>query len=140
MPRFAGGVLTTSLPSIRMLPDVASSRPAITRSNVDFPHPDGPTKITNSPSATSRSIPLSTSCLPKDLRIDVSCSEPNGVFLRFRIHAISDVERLPAFAETALQPDRRTGSHAFVGSKADPQRLNGIIHVAPKINILANGL
>ena len=31
-----------------------SSRPTIMRSRVDFPHPDGPTRMTNSPSATSR--------------------------------------------------------------------------------------
>src|SRR6187431_1708706 len=37
-----------------MSPEVMSSRPTIMRSNVDFPHPDGPTKIMNSPSAMSR--------------------------------------------------------------------------------------
>src|SRR5665811_526548 len=36
-----------------MLPSVMSSRPTIMRSSVDFPHPEGPTRITNSPSATS---------------------------------------------------------------------------------------
>ena len=35
-------------------PDVMSSSPTIIRSNVDFPHPDGPTRIMNSPSAMSR--------------------------------------------------------------------------------------
>ena len=30
-----------------------SSRPTIIRSSVDFPHPDGPTRIMNSPSAMS---------------------------------------------------------------------------------------
>ena len=37
-----------------MSPDVMSSRPTIIRSRVDFPHPDGPTRMMNSPSATSR--------------------------------------------------------------------------------------
>jgi hypothetical protein len=36
-----------------MSPDVMSSRPTIIRSSVDFPHPDGPTRIMNSPSAMS---------------------------------------------------------------------------------------
>src|SRR5918994_7206014 len=36
-----------------------SSRPAIIRRAVDFPHPDGPTKTTNSPSGMSKLI-LST--------------------------------------------------------------------------------
>src|SRR3954469_15013710 len=36
-----------------MSPLVMSSRPTIIRSRVDFPQPDGPTRIMNSPSATS---------------------------------------------------------------------------------------
>src|SRR5690606_22805640 len=36
-----------------MSPEVMSSRPTIIRSSVDFPHPDGPTRIMNSPSCTS---------------------------------------------------------------------------------------
>src|SRR5260370_19135146 len=53
-PRLVGGSDVTSAPSIRMRPDVTSSSPAIRRSNVDLPQPDGPTKTTNSPSAISR--------------------------------------------------------------------------------------
>src|SRR3712207_54693 len=37
-----------------MSPLVMSSRPTIIRSSVDFPQPDGPTRIMNSPSAMSR--------------------------------------------------------------------------------------
>src|SRR4051812_17097985 len=37
-----------------MSPLVMSSSPTIIRSSVDFPHPDGPTRIMNSPSAMSR--------------------------------------------------------------------------------------
>src|SRR3954452_16267373 len=36
-----------------MSPEVMSSRPTIMRSSVDLPQPDGPTRIMNSPSATS---------------------------------------------------------------------------------------
>src|SRR3954453_13750815 len=46
-------LLTTRSP-IRMSPSLTSSRPAIMRSAVVLPHPDGPTKTTNSPSWTSR--------------------------------------------------------------------------------------
>src|SRR5215216_7519953 len=35
-------------------PDVMSSSPTIIRSSVDFPQPEGPTRIMNSPSAMSR--------------------------------------------------------------------------------------
>src|SRR3954462_11486282 len=37
-----------------MSPLVMSSSPTIIRSSVDFPQPDGPTRIMNSPSAMSR--------------------------------------------------------------------------------------
>src|SRR3569623_1118629 len=45
------------------------SRPAIRRRSVDLPQPEGPTKITNSLSSMSRSMPLRTSTAPKDLRM-----------------------------------------------------------------------
>jgi hypothetical protein len=35
------------------VPEVTSSSPAIRRSSVDLPQPDGPTKTTNSPSSIS---------------------------------------------------------------------------------------
>ena len=41
-----------------MSPDVMSSRPTIIRSSVDLPHPDGPTRIMNSPSSMSRLMSL----------------------------------------------------------------------------------
>src|SRR3989344_3942489 len=47
-----------SRPSSSMVPSLTSSRPAISRSSVDLPQPDGPTKTTNSLSFTSRSMPL----------------------------------------------------------------------------------
>src|SRR5690606_30159463 len=55
-------------PSIRRSPAVISSSPAIMRSSVDLPQPDGPTKTTNSPSAMSRSTPLMISTEPNLLR------------------------------------------------------------------------
>src|ERR1700761_2688589 len=65
-PRLAGGVSTTFLPSIRMLPPVTSSSPAISRSSVVLPQPDGPTNTTKEPSAISRSAPLMMLTGPKD--------------------------------------------------------------------------
>src|SRR5215212_7667082 len=45
-----------------------SSRPAIIRRAVDFPHPEGPTKTTNSPSGISRFIlSTATTSSPKTL-------------------------------------------------------------------------
>jgi len=53
-PRSFGGRLVTSRPPISMVPSVGSVSPAIVSIVVDFPHPEGPTKVTNSPSSISR--------------------------------------------------------------------------------------
>src|SRR5262245_38148484 len=42
------------MPSIRIRPEVGVSRPAISRSNVDLPHPDGPTTVRTSLCPISR--------------------------------------------------------------------------------------
>ena len=47
---------------------MTSSSPAIIRSRVDFPHPDGPTRTTNSPSATCR---LERVDRPDAVRVDL---------------------------------------------------------------------
>ncbi len=54
MLRWLGLRLTTSRPSMRMLPSVGVSKPATMRRVVVLPQPDGPRKETNSPCATSR--------------------------------------------------------------------------------------
>src|SRR3954467_6895458 len=52
-----GGWFVTSTPWRRTRPDVGSSKPAIIRSVVVLPEPDGPSIEKNSPSPISRSIP-----------------------------------------------------------------------------------
>src|SRR5580692_2480935 len=61
MSRSFGGTSLTTSPPIMMSPSVMSSRPAIIRSVVDLPQPDGPTSTTNSWSAMSRSMPRTAS-------------------------------------------------------------------------------
>src|SRR3954447_2688781 len=51
--RSRGARSLTTLSPITISPSVMSSRPTIMRKRVDFPHPDGPTRIMNSPSCTS---------------------------------------------------------------------------------------
>src|SRR4029078_3076254 len=53
MSRSRGCASVRSRPSTTSAPAVTSSSPAIIRNNVDLPHPDGPTRTRNSPSATS---------------------------------------------------------------------------------------
>src|SRR3954451_24591682 len=51
--RSRGALSLTRSPSMTMSPEVMSSRPTIIRNSVDFPQPEGPTRIMNSPSSTS---------------------------------------------------------------------------------------
>ena len=59
----------TSRPSMRMEPDVGVSNPAIIRSVVVFPQPEGPRKETNSPFATVRLKSFTTRVVPKAFSI-----------------------------------------------------------------------
>src|ERR1700733_505304 len=61
MSRSLGALSLTTWPPIFSSPAVMSSRPATIRSAVDFPQPDGPTRIMNSPSAMSRLRSLTAS-------------------------------------------------------------------------------
>ena len=67
----------TSLPSIEIFPDVILSSPAIIRSKVDFPHPEGPTKVVKDSLLIFSEKFLMTWVLPKDLlrfSIEISAS------------------------------------------------------------------
>src|SRR5512138_886029 len=58
MPRARGGRSVTTLPPMSTSPWVGSSSPAIIRSRVDLPEPEGPRKTRNSPSRVARSTSL----------------------------------------------------------------------------------
>ena len=64
MSRSPGARLFTTRSPIRISPPVMPSSPAIIRSSVDLPQPDGPTSTANSPSSMSRSTPWITSVAP----------------------------------------------------------------------------
>src|SRR5262249_46745713 len=53
-------------------PESWVSSPAMIRSNVDFPHPDGPTSAKNSRSATVNEMSSRTAVRPKRLEIPLS--------------------------------------------------------------------
>src|SRR5215469_541681 len=55
MSRSLGGRSLTTLAPIEIVPELISSSPAIDRSAVDLPHPEGPTSTMNSPSPIRRS-------------------------------------------------------------------------------------
>src|SRR5689334_3540289 len=68
MSRSLGDLLLTTWPPMNSSPSEMSSRPAIMFSTVDFPEPDGPTRMTNSPSAMSR-LKSSTARKPSGKRL-----------------------------------------------------------------------
>ena len=67
MSRSFGGTRLTTLPPIAISPSVISSSPAIIRSSVDLPQPEGPTSTQNSPSAIAMSTPRMTCVEPNHL-------------------------------------------------------------------------
>ena len=77
MPRRSGGTAMPAAvsfsvrPASSMRPAVGSSSPAIIRSVVVFPQPDGPSSVINSPSRTSRSRLLTARNDPNRFSIDV---------------------------------------------------------------------
>src|SRR5689334_8982229 len=64
MSRSPGANPLTTEPPILTSPEVGLSSPASRRSAVLLPHPDGPTKIRNSPSPTVRFRPLRATVSP----------------------------------------------------------------------------
>src|SRR6185369_14096060 len=65
MSRSFDSMSLTTWPSIAIVPPLISSRPASMRSSVDLPHPEGPTRTVNSPSAMSKPMPWMTLVAPK---------------------------------------------------------------------------
>src|SRR4030095_16047409 len=120
MPRLAGGTTSTVRSSISTCPAVCSSSPAMTRSNVDLPQPEGPTNTTNSPSEMSRSTPLMASKSPNDLRTLCSFNDPTS--------------------GSSLQIDCPAFAHAAIGRQHDLERIHAIRHVLRQIDVLADGL
>ena len=91
--RWAGATPTTLRSAILTSPSLGSSRPAIILSKVDLPQPDAPTKIKNSPGATSISIFFKTSTalspLPNTLRIPLMCNADAIINSSLTLHRTS---------------------------------------------------
>src|SRR5215212_5565663 len=60
--RCCGGMAATSSPPIRIWPEPGVSSPATSRSTVLLPLPDGPSRTSSSPSATSRLRSRTATC------------------------------------------------------------------------------
>src|SRR5919205_4391237 len=79
MSRSLGARSFTTSPSMSSLPAVMSSSPATMFSVVDFPQPDGPTRLMNSPSAISR-LKSSTARAPSGYRLTMWSSTISATF------------------------------------------------------------
>ncbi len=64
MSRSLGATWLTTLSPMRSVPSVISSSPAIMRSEVVLPQPEGPTRTMNSPSLILRSRSLTATTSP----------------------------------------------------------------------------
>src|SRR6185295_15742855 len=78
MSRSLGATAFTTRLPMRTSPPEIFSRPAIMRSSVDLPQPDGPTSTQNSPSAIETSTPCTTSVEPNDLRTALRATAAMG--------------------------------------------------------------
>src|SRR5271169_5118109 len=79
MSRSFGGTRFTTVPPMAISPWLISSSPAVIRSRVDLPQPDGPTSTQNSASAMPKSTPRITCVEPKRLctaRISTAATPP----------------------------------------------------------------
>src|SRR5215210_5997913 len=97
MSRSFGARSLTTLPPILSSPSVMSSSPAIIRSAVDLPQPDGPTRIMNSPSAISRFRSL-------------TASKPSANFFEIPSRTISAIA--PSLSLSLDRPSGQAGDDA----------------------------
>src|SRR5215471_5831594 len=72
MSRSGGGSSVTSRSPIEIVPAVTSSRPAIIRSSVDLPQPDGPTRTRNSPLAIVSETSSTATTSPEKILLTLS--------------------------------------------------------------------
>ena len=108
MSRLRGASSVTSRSPMRMRPLETPSSPAIIRSSVDFPQPDGPTRTMNSPSPISRSTSSTASTPPGKTLLTPSRAIPPMLrsFLR-RSCRVRAAARRRSAARDGVPPPRR---------------------------------
>src|SRR3982074_1580208 len=117
MSRSEGGTSFTRRPPMVRRPAVMDSSPASIRSVVLLPHPDGPTRTTNSPASTVRSTP-STATTPPSYSLRTP-SSTTGAALLVRNMAASLTGTSAGWVSTSLTSailSRMNASHRFPDS------------------------
>jgi hypothetical protein len=142
MSRSFGGTWLTTRLLIRISPPEMFSSPAIIRRSVDFPQPDGPTRMTNSPSSMSIDTPWMTGVAPKLLvtsliSTDAIRVEPRSVRAARDGVAASLEDRGAAAgrrADRSARPEARLPPLAADRARArlPPSSLAAIIGVRPR--------
>ena len=121
--RLCGGVLVTSSPPTRTVPEVGSLKPAIIRSVVVLPHPDGPSREKNSPLAMSRSRSSTTVEPPKILvrpRSETDGVVPVGVLVSV-LTSVASGDQVQAGRPAAEQAGKGQGGHDQQGGAEQHQ-------------------
>src|ERR1700749_2743388 len=111
-----------SRPSRLMLPALSVSSPAIRRSSVDLPQPDGPTNTVNWPRAIDRSMPLIVLTSPNCFSTPLSWRNVIGV-LSLLDGAEGEALHELLLAEPAEHDDGRDGQHRGRGQLRPEQAL-----------------
>src|SRR5205814_3110323 len=93
-----------SRPPCHTSPEVCTSSPAMIRSSVVLPQPEGPRKQTNSPFAIARSMSCSAVNAPKSLRMRRSSS---------RVSAVTGTRALLLLLRLAVVAPGPLGEHAL---------------------------
>src|ERR1041385_8005393 len=86
----------TERPPIRMSPPVGCSRPAIMRSSVVLPHPDGPSRTRYSPSRQTRLMPSTAAVAPPN---DFRTSRTSTSAIQALLRAADQPLAAPSVAE-----------------------------------------
>src|SRR3954468_2451994 len=120
MPVSSRGSVTLA-PPIETLPSVGATRPATRRSNVDLPHPDGPTRQTNSLRRTSSE----TSAMAR------TCSPPRVTKVLATWSRTITLNRPRARADSHLKP-----RHALQSLVRKEQQVERLVRIPFRIEIL----
>src|SRR4029434_11061977 len=97
-------------------PDVMASSPAIIRSSVDLPQPDGPTNTTNSPERIARSMPWITRVSPYALvTLRSSTSAMSADHARLREARVDDQVLAGDAARGVRGEEQRALRHVVLG-------------------------
>src|SRR5580658_7125132 len=111
----------TGRPSMLIVPDVTSSRPATMRSAVVLPQPDGPTSTRISPSPTARSREFTATVPSANRLVTESSSIRDTLALSLLSHAKGQApDQVPL--EDQVHDDRREGADQGAGHQRGDAR------------------